>query len=204
MLDLGLAIFQETARGEAAQSLTDFTAIPVHQFKWLIYLSALAFHGVISVILTELMGRTYGKWWLWFTISFLLPVIGPISILMYHWILSTSVTEARQQTFWDRMLFGGPVSLRKILLKEQASAQEVKLTPYRPFTNNNTKPTNGSDPEVDRLIKQGNFGEARALAWNLMEIAREAQDGPSVNKYQDYLEVIAVKQSMESGEDISS
>jgi len=206
MLEISLTYFQDAASGGGDRSITDYTAIPVDQFKWLIYLSALAFHGVIAVILTELMGRTYGKWWLWFTVAFFLPLIGAISILLYHSILSTSVTEARQQTFWERILFGAPVSLRRALAKEYSNAREVKLSDYKPYKNNNgaRSPSNGADPEIESLLEAGKYGEARAVAWNLMEISREAQDKPNINRYQEYLEVIAERQSMDTGEEVPS
>jgi len=177
----------------------EYLSMPLHQFKWLIILSALALHGVISVILGELMGRSYGKSLLWFAIAFLLPVVGPVLIWLYHITLSNSVTGARKQTFWERLLAGGPVSLVRVLLKEQARAKEVKLHDFKVSPQIHRK--NGNDTEIDELIARNDFGNARAHAWKIIEVARETRDESTVAKYQEYLEVIAEQESITVGRD---
>ncbi len=202
MLDSGITLLQDFNSAVGRDSAIEFVAIPVHQFKWMIYLSILAFHGVVAVILTELMGRTYGKPWLWFILAFGLPVVGWGTIGLYHLIMATTVTDARQQTFWERVLEGGPVSLLKILRREQAQAQEVKLVSYN--VNPECGAMNGNDPELNKLLEDGKYNEARAIAWNMMEISRDANDQVNVDKYQYYLEIIAQSESMNSGVDLGS
>jgi len=180
----------------------EFLSMPLHQFKWLIILSALALHGIIAVILTELMGRSYGKSMLWFAIAFFLPLVGPVSIWLYHITLSSSVTGARRQTFWDRVLLGGPVSLARILVKERAMAQEVTLHDYKSVQNFRSKES--MDLEIEEMISSGDFGGARAQAWKIIEVARDARDDSTVAKYQEYLEIIAEEESISVGQDAGS
>ncbi len=193
-------------QGTIEEGLSDPTKIesfsmPVHQFKWLIIFSIVAFHGVTSAILTELMGRTYGKYWLWYIICFTLPVIGPVSVWLYHTMLSTATMDARRRVFFERLLRGGPVSLRKLLIKERNEAQEVKLISYN---NELNRSKNGTDPELENLISEGKFAEARARAWKVMEIARDSGDDPTTGKYQHYLEIIAEQESIGSGADTAN
>jgi hypothetical protein len=173
---------------------------PVHGFGWLVYVSLLALHTILAVIITELMSRTYGKWWLWLAVAFLFPIIGPIAIYLYHTIVSTSVSDARKRTFWERTLLNGPVSLSRILLKEKAKAQEVILLEPMPRTGG--PECSVHDTEIDALLDQGKFTQARGLAWKMMEIAREAKHQNQIAKYQEYLEVIAERESVESGVDL--
>lgn len=173
---------------------------PVQEFKWSIYLYLLALHGIIAAIVTELMGRSYGKWWLWFIISFCLPLIGPVAILLYHHIVSSSVIEARKRSFWERMLMSAPVSLLKHFHNEQRRAQEVVLLERRQTS---SIERNGRDPEIEALIIQGRFSEARTQAWKLLEIAIESHHQSQIDKYQEYLEIIAEKESISSGREVS-
>ena len=175
--------------------------MPVHEFSWWIIVCLLALHGVLAAIISELMGRTYGKWWLWFVIAISLPLIGPIVVLLYHWIVSTSVADARKATFWERVLWGGPVSLARALQREKARAVEVSLHNYSPP---NTKSSvNHRDPEIEALLIRGKFSEARGHAWKMLEIARESGHSEQIARYQEYLEVIALRESEESGLDYS-
>lgn len=175
----------------------EMLSVPVHQFKWLIILSALALHGVIAVILAELMGRSYGNSMLWFAIAFFLPFVGPISIWLYHLALSNYAVDARKKTFWDRVMFGGPVSLSRILLKEQAMAQEVTLHNYK--TNVHVQKVSDKDPDIDAMIEQGDFSGARAHAWQIMGVAQDAGDKDTIARYQRYLEIIAEEEALSEG-----
>ena len=197
MFDFFLNILDPQALGGGPN--IEYLSMPLHQFKWLIILSALALHGVISVILGELMGRSYGKSFLWFAFAFLFPIVGPVIIWIYHLTLSSFVTGARKQTFWERLLTGGPVSLVRVLLKEQARAKEVKLHDYKVSPQIHRK--NGNDAEIDELIARNDFGSARAHAWKIIEVARETRDVSTVAKYQEYLETIAEKESITVGRD---
>ena len=173
----------------------------LHEFRWWIIICLLAFHTVVSVIVMELMGRTYGKYWLWLAVVFCFPVIGLIAILLYHSIAFCGVQEARRRSFWERVLFSGPVSLIRAMQKEQARAQEVTLHAYVQGSGDHKRKEH--DTEIDSLLSQGKFGEARGHAWKMMEIAREAGHAEQVTKYMDYLEVIALKESADSGVDFS-
>ncbi len=199
MIDLIATFWQGFEGGSLGDTRADFAIVPLHEFKWWIYLWVLAFHTVLAVILTELMGRTYGKPWLWFIIAFCLPLVGPITILLYHLILYRSVLEARRQTFWNRMLAEGPVSLLKGLVKERARAREVVLEDYRPPAVSIRE--NGDDPKIELLLMQSRFGEARAHAWKMLEIARELGDSEKKAIYHEYLEIIAEQEAIHSGKD---
>lgn len=176
--------------------------LPVREFKLWIYLCMLALHTIVAVIITELMSRTYGRWYLWLAIAFVLPLIGPIAILLYHSIIASSVTEARRRSFWERLLFSGPVSLYRILLKEQARAQEVNLSPFG--AQSKRIQSSARDPKIDGLLEHGKYAEARAHAWKMMEIARESRDTGQDERYQRYLELIAEKESLNAGSDLSA
>jgi len=197
LVDLGLQHGISTE--PANDSWFNYLAMPLHQFTWMIVLSVVALHGIVSTILTELMSRTYRHWFLWFLIVFCLPVIGAVTILMVHLTLAASVMESRKQSFWERVLLDGPVSLRKLLVREQARAREVTLSPYKPVATRGM--SNGTDPQIDALLRQGRYPEARAHAWKMMEIARESFDNAGTVKYQDYLELIAERESVDSGGD---
>ncbi len=186
----------------ANDSWFNYLAMPLHQGAWMIILSVVALHGIVSAILTELMSRTYRLWLLWFLIAFCLPVIGAVTILMVHLTLSASVTESRKQSFWERVLLDSPVSLRRLLIREQARAREVTLSPYKPVAT--VGMSNGADPEIDALLREGRYPEARAHAWKMMEIARESLDNAGTMRYQDYLELIAEREAVDSGGDVGT
>jgi hypothetical protein len=201
MVCFAITFLQDFSNAAGRDSSIEFSAIPIHQFKWMIYLSLLALHGVMTVIITELMGRTYGKAWLWFILAFGLPIVGPVTMYLYHQIMFTTMQDARQQTFWERLLRGSPVSLRKSLAIEQRRAQEVKLVEYN--VNQKKSRSNGTDPSIERLLENGDYGEARAIAWKMMEIARETRDNNNVSRYQEYLEIIAESEAMNSGSEVN-
>lgn len=175
--------------------------VPVHEFRWWIFICLIALHTVVSVIIMELMGRSYKKYLLWLAVAFCFPVVGAIAILLYHNIASSSVREARRRSFWSRLLQSGPVNLLRALQKEQAQAQEVKLHTY--VQGNGNHKNNGHDPEIESLLEQGKFRDARGHAWKMMEIAKEAGHTDQVTKYLDYLEIIAQRESAETGVDFS-
>jgi hypothetical protein len=173
---------------------------PIMEFKWWILLCFLAFHVVIAVVITELMGRTYGKWWLWLLVNFLFPIVGPVACLLYNWIASTSLVEARKSTFWQRFLIDSPVSLSKTLEAERAHAQEIPLRLQTGRILEHMK-QNERDMAIDSLISKGKYAEARAKTWQMMSIAMEMRQDKEVSKLQDYLDVIATRESSERGFD---
>ena len=202
MPEIDLTFLQGLSDGPVEDSRYDLALVPVNQFRWWIYLWFVALHTIVAVILTELMGRTYGKPLLWFALSFLLPLVGPVTIFIYHIILSTSVTEARKQTFWERVLVGAPVSLQKMFFREHRRAQEAKLSSfYEPDLR--FRP-DGADPEIDKLLQMGKFQDARAHAWKMLEVAKELNDRSQTRTYQQYLEIIAEQQSLNSGREINA
>jgi hypothetical protein len=176
----------------------DLSRMPIHEFSWWIVIYLLALHTIIAVILTELMSRTYGKWWLWLMVAFCFPLIGPIAIYLYHSIASRSILEARKKSFWERWLFYRPVSLVRALQREQMRAQEVTLRNYNPNPVNKGR-INGQDPLIEELMRLKEFGQARAQAWKMLEIAKEAQHQDQIEKYLDYLEIIAIRESSDTG-----
>jgi hypothetical protein len=189
------------AAGGINDSRYHLALVPVHEFRWWIYICLIALHTIVSVIIMELMGRTYKKYWLWLLVAFCFPVVGAIAIFIYHTIASTGMREARRRSFWERILQSGPVSLLRALQKEQSRAQEVKLHVY---VQGNGKPkSNGHDAEIEALLSQGRFRDARGHAWKMIEIAREAGHGDQITKYLDYLEVIALKESAATGIDFT-
>jgi len=186
---------------ESEGSRLHLALIPLREFSWWTYVSFLAFHGILAAIIAELMGRSYGKWWLWLAVALAFPIVGPIAILLYHLIASSAVTEARRKTFWERVLFTGPVSLLRAFQKEQARAREITLRPVNMSATR--KRMNGADPELEQLIEQGKFNEARGLAWKMIEIARQTSLEDRIAIYMEYLEIIALKEASESGIEIS-
>ena len=202
MTGFDLTLLQGLVDSHGDSSRHTLAFMPLGEFKWWIYLWFVALHTIIAVIVTELMGRTYGKWLLWFVVNFFLPVIGLIVSLWYHLIVSGSVSGARRQSFWDRFLSGTPVSLFKVFLRESHSAESMTLRSYHP-TDLTFRP-NGTDPEIDQLLREGYYGEARAHAWKMLEIARELNDQPKMRAYQEYLEIIAEQQAINSGREPNS
>jgi hypothetical protein len=201
MWDFVAATLKGTAVGGEG-SRYDLLRLPLHEFGLWIILCFLALHAVVAAIITELMTRSYGKWWMWLVVSLGLPVVGPISILLYHLIAATGLSEARKQTFWERMLLSGPVSLYRAFRIEQARWQDVKLRAFGPRRGDTQ--VDREDPHMEDLIRAGKFGEARAYAWEMMEIARERLDADRSEQYQQYLEVIAERQSQGEGRDLPS
>ena len=197
---IALTLFRVVGPDEIAGSRFHLANIPIHEFSWWIVLWALALHTIVAVIITELMTRTYGKWYRWLFISFFIPVVGPIVILLYHLIAYESVRAARSQSFWERFLLSGPVSLRRAFLKEHARAQEVKLYAVRPKSPRSSIKIR--DAVIEDALSQEKFGEARGQAWKMMEIARESKDFEILERYQDYLEIIADQESQNMGTDI--
>jgi hypothetical protein len=180
----------------------NLAVMPVHEFRWLIIVSLLAFHVVLSIIVTELMARTYGKGWLWFLVTFLFPFAGPVACLIYYRIASSSILEGRKKSYWSRFFFDSPVSMTKILQKEQADAREASLKLYV-APNTNAIITEKKDTVIEGLIAQGKYSEARSQTWKMMEIARERGRDDSMSKYQDYLDIIALRESSERGFELS-
>ena len=176
--------------------------MPLHEFTWWIIICLLALHTIIAVIIAELMGRTYGKWWLWLIVAFCFPFVGPVAIYLYHVIVSSSIIEARKKSFWERWLFSGPVSLDRALQREQLRAQQVTLRNYNPNPVDKGR-VNGQDAEIEALLRLGKFGDARAQTWKMLDIAKEAQHQEQIDKYLDYLEIIAIQESSESGVSLS-
>lgn len=203
MLETNFITFLIDLSTEAEDNRYSFASIPLHQFKWWVYLYVLAFHTILVVIVTELMTRTYGKWYVWLILSFCLPVIGPISIILYHWIVSGSLTKSRKHSFWTRMLSGGPVNLVRIFHRQQAMSEELFI---RNIPRGQPRPTNSekSNKTIEALLQQGKYNEARGHAWKMIEIARDAYDIDQIDRYQEYLEIIAEKQSLELNGDLSS
>lgn len=202
MFETDLTLLQRMVESHGDGSRFNLAVMPLSEFKWWIYLWFIALHTVIAVILTELMGRTYGKPVMWFLLNFFLPLVGPVVTLWYHLIISSSVAEARKSTFWERVLHTGPVSLMRVFTREQARAQELTLDPPRP-TDLRFKP-DGSDPELDSLLQQGEYSAARAHAWKMLEIANEQKDETAARVYQEYLEVVAEQQAINSGRELNS
>jgi hypothetical protein len=176
--------------------------MPLHEFTWWIIICLLALHTIIAVIITELMGRTYGKWWLWLIVAFCFPFFGPVAIYLYHVIVSSSITEARKKSFWERWLFTGPVSLNRALQREQLRAQQVTLRNYNPNPVDKGR-VNGQDAKIEALLRLGKFGDARAQTWKMLDIAKEAQHQEQIDKYLDYLEIIAIQEAAETGVSLS-
>lgn len=184
-------------QSSSPDSRYELANMPIGQFKGLIILCVLALHTIIAVIITELMSRTYGRWYIWLLLALALPVIGPIGIYFWHLGMASSLIKARKKTFWKRVLFDVPVSLYRILLREQARAQEVVLNDVRPV--NNTVSPVIKDPELEKLLASESFAEARAHAWRMLEIATDMHDTSNIILYQEYLSVIGDKESMASG-----
>ncbi len=184
-------------QSSSPDSRFELANMPIGQFKWWIILCVLALHTIIAVIITELMTRTYGRWYIWLPLALALPVIGPIGIYFWHLGIASSLIKARKKTFWKRVLFDVPVSLYRILLREQARTQEVVLNDVRPV-NKRVSPVT-KDPELEKLLASESFAEARALAWRMLEIATDMHDTPNINLYQEYLSVIGDRESMASG-----
>jgi len=196
--ELTISAFHFFLSGEDTRFHLGFSHI--YGWRWSIALWILAFHTIISVIIAEVMGRSYGKPWLWFIVAFFIPVIGPIAILLYHALLASSSADARKQTFWEKVLFSRPVSLRKAIFREQARAGEVQLIDYGGKIK--SREVTESNNEIEDLIKTGRYADARGVAWKLMEIAIDSGDKPGTARYQEYLEVIAQRESLSSGDDI--
>lgn len=199
--EVSISLLQGTVVQDLEDTRYTLLQIPLGQFRWLIYISALAMHMVIAVIITELMSRSYSKWWLWFTVAFCFPIVGPISILWYHYIAATAVSQARKGSFWERLLFSNPVSLYKNFMKQQAVAQEATL--YKSLPVSSGRRSFKRDAEIEALIVRERFDSARAHAWKMMEIARESSDAGQIERYQEYLEIIAEKESLASGSDLN-
>lgn len=202
MWETALALLQSGVEPGLDDSRFDLAIVPLHQFKWWTYLYLLAFHTVVAVIITELMGRSYGKWWLWLAVAFLLPIIGPISIFLYHLVASSAVAKARQGSLWERILATGPVSLLRAFRKEQAIAQEPVLYRLRPGSG--VIQAGSRDANIEALLTKEEYEQARGHAWKMLDIAREAGDSAQIERYQEYLEVIAEKQSLSNGMDLSA
>jgi len=198
MFEVTTALLHTLTNGAVDDTRFTLANVPIAQFSWWILLCFLALHGVITAILTELMGRSYGKWLLWFVIAFCLPVIGPISIWLYHLILSSSVTDARRQAFWERVLSSPPANLVRAFWREQARQEEIKLKPVSHYRDVAYRP-NGTDPEIDALLRNQKYAEARGRAWRMLDIAHELRDTPKTRIYQDYLEIIAEQEALNSG-----
>ena len=49
------------------------------------------------------------------------------------------------------------------------------------------------------MIKQGDFGGARAQAWQIMGVAQDACDRDTIARYQEYLEIIAEAEALAEG-----
>ncbi|HDS30135.1 MAG TPA: hypothetical protein ENN67_03740 [Firmicutes bacterium] len=202
MIDVAFSILQGAPTADIQNPSRDLVMLPVHQFKWWILLYFLALHGIIAAIATELMGRTYGKWWLWFLVAFCFPLVGPVSIFLYHLIISSTVTDARKRTIWDRFFSTHPVSLYKAHLRDQARSEPPKLHNFSINPDLNNKPDRDAIIEA-HLIKE-EFDLARAHAWKMMEIARDSADSDQIERYQKYLEIIAEKQVISNGNEINS
>jgi hypothetical protein len=202
MFEPSLTILQGLVDSHGDGSRYHLLVMPLSEFRWWIYLWFLAFHTVLAVILTELMSRTYGKPALWFILNFFLPLIGPVVTLWYHLIISSSISGARKETFWERVLSAKPVSLFKVFIREQARAQEITLDPPKP-TNLEFR-ADGSDPNIDGLLEQGKYSEARAHAWKMLEIAHELKDKSRIATYQEYLEIVAEQQAINTGRELKS
>jgi hypothetical protein len=198
MIEVTTALFHTLADGSVDDTRFTLANVPLAQFTWWIVLCFLALHAVVAAILTELMGRSYGKPLLWFAISFCLPLVGPVSIWLYHLIVSTSVTDARRRTFWERLLSTAPANLLKAFWREQARQEEVKLRPVSQYRDVACRP-NGADPEIDALLRNQKYAEARGRAWRMLDIAHELRDVPKSRIYQDYLEIIAEQEAVNSG-----
>lgn len=185
--------FQSTS----PDSRYELANMPIGQFKWLIFLCALALHTIIAVIITELMTRTYGRWYIWLPLALAFPVIGPIVIYFWHLGMASSLIKARKKTFWERVLYEVPVSLYRIILHERARAPEVELNDIKP-TYQKASPVI-KDPDLEKLLASESFAEARAYAWRKLEIATDMHDTSNINLYQEYLSVIGDRESMASG-----
>lgn len=191
-----LTFLQDTSQHVAADNRYEFLSMPVHQFKWWIVLCFLAFHGVISVIVTELMTRSYGKWYIWLPVAFLIPFFGPVMIYLWHLGMASSSAGTRRSTFWERMLYSGPVSLARILLREKELARETELRDVRPVV---IRSVETKDIALEQLLAQERFAEARAQAWRMMDIAKDMRDNFKIAQYSEYLELIAERESLASG-----
>jgi len=200
MFEPDLTILQGLTDSHSEGSRYNLLVTPLTEFKWWIYLWFLAFHTIMAVILTELMSRTYGKPVLWFLLNFFFPFVGPVVTLWYHLIISASVSSARKETFWERVLHSNPVSLLRVFTREQARAQEMTLDPPKP-TNLEFR-ADGSDPDIDQLLEDGKYSEARAHAWKMLEIAHEQKDKSRIATYQEYLEIVAEQQAINSGREL--
>ena len=191
-----LTFFQEAAQNTAADSRYELATMPVHQFRWWIILCFLAFHGVIAVIVTELMTRSYGKWYIWLAIALAIPVFGPVMIYLWHLGMAGSTAGTRKSTFWERVLYTGPVSLGRILLREKELAQETELFDIMSVK---TRTAETKDIALEQLLNEEKFAEARAQAWRMMEIAKDTRDNNKMAQYREYLELIAERESLASG-----
>ncbi len=200
--EVSISLLQGTVTQDLDDTRYTLLRLPLGQFKWLIYISAGAMHMIIAVIISELMSRSYRKWLLWFLVAFCFPIVGPISILWYHHIAAKAVSELRKESFWERLLFSNPVSLYKNFMKQQAVAQEATLHNPRPFSSGRS--SFKRDAEIEALIVHERFDSARAHAWKMMEIARESSDADQIERYQEYLEIIAEKESLTSGSDLNA
>lgn len=192
-----LTSFQIFFQSSTPDSRYELAKMPIGQFNWLIILCVLALHTIIAVIITELMTRTYGRWYIWLPVALVLPVIGPIGIYFWHLGMASSLIKARKKTFWKRVLFDVPVSLYRVLLRDQATTHEVELNDVRPV-NKKVSPVT-KDPDLEKLLTSESFAEARAYAWKMLEIATDMHDTSNINLYQEYLSVIGDRESMASG-----
>jgi hypothetical protein len=197
MLDVALSILQGSPVQDIQHPGSDLVMLPIQQFKWEIILFLLAMHAVITAIVTELMSRSYGKWWLWLIIAFALPVVGPISIFLYHCILSSAVGDARKQSFWDRFFLSSPVSLYKAHLRDQKRSEPPRLHDFHLNSPNGERPRR--DSQIEACLIKEEYNAARAHAWKMMEIARDAADAEQIERYQHYLEIIAEKEHLSGG-----
>jgi hypothetical protein len=170
--------------------------MPVQQWKWWIVLCLLALHGIIAVIVTELMTRSYGKWYIWLPVAMGIPLFGPLLIYIWHVGMATSIAETRKKTFWERMFYDSPININRILLREKERTEQVRLYTNGP---NARRSATVKDMELEKLLEQEKFPEARAQAWRMMEIAKDMRDTGKMNQYRDYLELIAEKESLASG-----
>ena len=193
---LSIATFlQDTAR-TATETRYDLLTMPVYQFKWWIILCLLAFHGVVAVIITELMSRSYGKWYIWLPITLGIPLFGPMMVWLWHVGMTSAASENRRNTFWERVLFDGSMSLGRIVMRESQIIKGIKLHEVRPVE---LRHASTKDEALERLLEQEKFNEARAQAWRMMDIAKDMRDSRKMSQYSEYLELIAERESLASG-----
>ena len=190
-----LTLLQDTVH-TSTDTRYDLITMPVDQFKWWIVLCFLAFHGVIAVIITELMSRSYGKWYIWLPITLGIPFFGPIMVYLWHLGMSTAASENRKNSFWERVLFDGSVNIGRFILRERQRDQDIQLLDFKQFER---RVLYSKDEALENLLDQEKFGEARAQAWRMMEIAKDMRDSRKMAQYRDYLEIIAEKESLAAG-----